>query len=352
MLKLRYIDFETYKTLGKIAHRCRCGITRARAQVIRTMARTGCLRQAAEEAHVSVQYARRIVREFNETGLDSLPPKKAKGRPHKITNEQADELRAYVAQSPKKYGLPWTCWSLTKVFEFATGKKLIPPVAVETLRSTLRRSGISYQRTKTWKESNDPEFHTKWCRVKKLYAEQPEDGVVVCVDEFGPIEVRPQLGATWSEIKRPNRVRATYHRNQGVRYLLAFYDVHADILDGHIYQRKRGEEFLDFLKYLRGLYPKKQKIYVVLDNFSPHRRRDIKDWVADHAMELVFIATNASWMNRIECHFKPLKKFAISNTDPQDHEELAENIREYMNWRNSNPTDRKILEEQAKLKVA
>lgn len=51
--------------------------------------------------------------------------------------------------------------------------------------------------------------------------------VVICVDECGPLSLRPWPGSAWAPRKRPWRTRATYHRTAGVRYLLASLDVGA-----------------------------------------------------------------------------------------------------------------------------
>ncbi|MFD5031510.1 transposase [Streptomyces sp. NPDC058405] len=42
-----------------------------------------------------------------------------------------------------------------------------------------------------------------------------------------------------------------------------------------------------------------QKLYVVLDNFSPHKHAKIRAWVADNDVELVFLPTYGSWLNWI-----------------------------------------------------
>ena len=176
--------------------------------------------------------------------------------------------------------------------------------------------------------------------------------VVVCVDEFGPLECRPYNGRTWAECKKPVRLPATYRRTQGVQHFLAMYDVHHNFLWGWFYKRKRGEEFIEFLKRVRGAYASWVRIYVVMDNFSPHIRQDVKKYAAKSRMELVYIATNASWMNRIEAHFRPLRKFALEGSYPKTHEELEKQIMDYLEWRNANPNDPEILEEQKKCRVA
>jgi hypothetical protein len=95
-----------------------------------------------------------------------------------------------------------------------------------------------------------------------LYHNLSEDIRVLCYDEFGPLEIRPQLGENWGI--SPDRVPANYSRKHGVRYLLSILDLKDDKLYGHIKKRKRWYEFLTFLKYIRSLF--KEKIYIILDN--------------------------------------------------------------------------------------
>ena len=65
----------------------------------------------------------------------------------------------------------------------------------EALRQLLIEAGLSHQRTRSWKWSPDPDFRSKAERVLCLYRAKPEDGVVVCFDEMGPIQLIPHHGA-------------------------------------------------------------------------------------------------------------------------------------------------------------
>ena len=96
------------------------------------------------------------------------------------------------------------------------------------MRALLNEAGLSFQRTRSWKWSPDPDFKAKAERVLGLYRESPADGPVVCFDEMGPIQLIPHHGAGWAAVGRPGRLRATYNRRGGVRYLFGAYDVHAD----------------------------------------------------------------------------------------------------------------------------
>ncbi|MFJ2175671.1 transposase [Streptomyces sp. NPDC087851] len=87
-----------------------------------------------------------------------------------------------------------------------------------------------------------------------------------------------------------------------------------------IRKRKRWREFLGLLKSLRARWPG-EKLYVVLDNFSPHNHVDVRTWTADNDVELVFLPTYGSWPNWIEAEFAALRYFALNGTDHRTHAE-------------------------------
>jgi transposase len=77
---------------------------------------------------------------------------------------------------------------------------------------------------------------------------------------------------------------------------------------------------------------------IVLDNFSPHlstkKDQGVGQWAAANNVELAYVPTNASWLNRIECQFTALRYFTLDGTDHRSHEEQNSMIRRYIAWRN------------------
>jgi transposase len=212
--------------------------------------------------------------------------------------------------------------------------------------------------------------------VLELYAiadaqAQPEPGdptVVICLDEFGPLNLQPHPGKQWAPAAigtgdparpRRRRRRATYHRPNGIRHLLAGYDLSSDRLYGHIKLRKDRTQFLTFCRYLRSLHPFEVRIALVLDNFSPHRStktdRRVGDWAAKNNVELAYVPFYGSWLNRIEAQFTALRYFALDGTDHDSHREQSSMIRRYIAWRNRHITDpklRKIIRRAGTIKRA
>ena len=233
-----------------------------------------------------------------------------------------------------------------------------------------------FQAVKTWKTSTDPDYEVKKNRVLELYAiadgkREPGEGdpsVVICMDEFGPLNLQPHPGRHWAPTAqgrgeqaspRRRRRRATYKRPHGVRHLMAGYDLSTDRLYGHVVARKGRTEFLAFARYLRSLHPAEVRIAIVMDNYSPHlsTRVDtrVADWAKANNVELAYVPFYGSWLNRIEAQFTALRYFALDGTDHPSHREQASMIRRYIAWRNRHITDprlRKVIRRAETIKRA
>lgn len=83
----------------------------------------------------------------------------------------------------------------------------MPAISRETLRRILRDGKVTWRATTTWKASTDPDFLTKMQAILDLYDRPPVDGRVVCVDEFGPLNLRPRKGRCWRPATHPHRQR-------------------------------------------------------------------------------------------------------------------------------------------------
>ncbi|MBV9357812.1 MAG: transposase [Chloroflexi bacterium] len=174
---------------------------------------------------------------------------------------------------------------------------------------------------------------------------------MVCFDQFGPISLQPYPGHCYARRKRPWRRRATYTRRQRAGYFLGGYDVHDDLLFGSYGLAKTSGEVLAFYQAVRRRYPRDRRIYLVNDNLSLHWTPAIRVWASDHNVELVPTPTYASYLNRIECHFQPLRELVINASDYATHTELASAFRRYLYRRNvDHDADRiRLLESRSRV---
>ncbi len=71
-----------------------------------------------------------------------------------------------------------------------------------------------------------------------------------------------------------------------------------------------------------------------MDNLSAHKHHDIKLYMRKNNMKPVWALTYASWLNAIEAHIGPLRKFTLFNSDDHSHEERRRRILKYLTWKN------------------
>jgi transposase len=102
------------------------------------------------------------VHRFNASGFATFEKQpNHPGRPIIIDGQQVRALIRVALSRPEDLGLPFRQWSVSKLKAYCLKQGLIPPITDEWVRRILRREGVSYQHTKTWKASPDPEFELK-----------------------------------------------------------------------------------------------------------------------------------------------------------------------------------------------
>ena len=62
--------------------------------------------------------------------------------------------------------------------------------------------------------------------------------------------------------------------------------------------------------------------------------------------------TYASYLNRIEAHFRPITEFVVNNADYLDWDAFAHALAHHVRHRNGPDRDRRIAERERKLMIA
>ena len=158
---------------------------------------------------------------FNAKGLAALDPRWAGGRPRLISDEDIEVIVTAATTRPEKLGLPFTLWSLRKLAAYLATPGRPVRIGRERLRQILHARGISFQRTRTWKESPDPDRDAKLDRIEYVTSHFPDR--CFAFDQFGPLSIRPCHGSAWARQNKPARLPATYHRTHGIRYFHGCY---------------------------------------------------------------------------------------------------------------------------------
>ena len=159
---VREISSEEGNQLKRILRRSSESFKAKRARVILASAQGMRIPEISKSFGFSSDYARYVIHGFNERGFEVFKSKYENcGSSPKFSNEQRQMVIDIALSKPIELGLPFTEWSLPKLKEYIIGNTDIDYISHETIRRILQESGIKYRRTKTWKESNDPDYEIK-----------------------------------------------------------------------------------------------------------------------------------------------------------------------------------------------
>lgn len=131
------------------------------AQVILASNKGMDSKKLSQTYHYSQRNIAVIINEFNNIGIQSIYPKKHTGRPSSWTESQETQLIELTKVSPRALKYPFNSWTLHRLRAAAIEKRIFVEISHMSVKRILDKAKISLQRTKTWKESNDPDFEIK-----------------------------------------------------------------------------------------------------------------------------------------------------------------------------------------------
>ena len=135
-----------------------------RAQIILASHRGERASQIARSLGCGSQTVRDAIHDFNRGGLSALVA--GFSRPKHIhrafEEEQSEALFELLHQDPTNFGKEESFWTLEYAAEVSFEQGITQrQVSGETIRATLARLGVRWERAKRWIESPDPEYARK-----------------------------------------------------------------------------------------------------------------------------------------------------------------------------------------------
>jgi transposase len=140
------------------------GFVLRRCQILAASERNERAPQIARNLGCGEQTVRNVIQAFNQSGVACLH--RGSSRPHTVQvafpGEKAERLKALLHQSPRCFGRPTSLWTLELAAEVSFAEGLTAErVSGETIRATLVRLGVRWQRAKDWITSPDPAYARK-----------------------------------------------------------------------------------------------------------------------------------------------------------------------------------------------
>ena len=136
-----------------------------RCQILLASSRGENAYQIARSLGCNPQTVRNAIHAFNERGLPETLRRGSK-RPHTIHRafdpERAEALGELLHRSPREFGRDTSLWTLNMAAEVSFEEGMTKErITGETIRATLERLGVRWERAKRWITSPDPEYARK-----------------------------------------------------------------------------------------------------------------------------------------------------------------------------------------------
>jgi transposase len=176
----------------------------------------------------------------------------------------------------------------------------------------------------------DPDFFTKAADVCGLYLHQPDNSIVVCVDEKTAIGARSRKHP--ERPARPGRVarREFEYVRHGTVSIIAALDVHSGQVITEQIAKNDSVTFIAFLSMLDAHIDPALTIHLVLDNGSSHTSKATKTWLAAHPrFQPHYTPKHASWLDQAELFFSILTRRLLRRGEFTSRQDLADKIEHF-----------------------
>jgi transposase len=202
--------------------------------------------------------------------------------------------------------------------------------SVHAVWRVLRQQGICLQRQRSWCVSTDKEFAAKAADIVGLYLDPPEKAMVISVDEKPSIQaLERKTGYVETDNGKIVRAYKSTYQRHGTLNLFAALRVATGEVKTAFTQRKRREEFLQFMDQIVEETLSEQELHVILDNYCTHKKCDA--WLAQHPnVHFHFTPTSASWLNQVEIWFGILSRKALRGLSAKSTAELRQAIEAFI----------------------
>lgn len=112
----------------------------------------------------SAEYARQMIHRFNRHGIGCLQRKSSAPKTQEtiVDAGKCEQIKQIMHRNPRSYGKESSIWTLTLVAEVLYEEGKTPrQMANETIRTAVKKNGVSWKRAKDWISSPDPRYELK-----------------------------------------------------------------------------------------------------------------------------------------------------------------------------------------------
>jgi transposase len=284
----------------------------------------------AENAASTLGVTRQAVlgwaKRLREKGADDLLDKPVSGRPPKLSDGDAADLYARIANhSPRDWGLPSALWSRKMVCQLIKNEYGVD-LSLQSIGYLLRAMGLSTQRPVFRAYQQDPEAVKKWTNVTypAIASEAKAAGAAVMFADEAAVRSDYHAGTTWGPVGQTPVVTKTGDRFtvNMISAVGARGDFHFSLIDGSC----NSSAFID---YCRGLLSDVGRpIFLIVDGSSYHDSIAVREFVAstEDRLRLFRLPGYSPELNPDERVWRNLKAHTIARLGITTLEEMVSSL--------------------------
>jgi len=239
-----------------------------------------------------------------------------------LSAHQVNAVKKYIeTKTPDELNLPFLLWSLEAVRELIS-VKYKKEIASRTLSTLMNDWGFSAQKPAKKAMEQNPEIVANWLEEEYPAIEKKakqEKAEINWLDESG-IQSTDNRGRSYAKRGKTPSVKISAKRNRanfvstvnklGVMRFMTYLG------------KMNSKKLIEFLRRL--IKGSKKKIFLVVDNFSVHKSREVREWLEVHQerIEVFYLPTYSPDLNPDELLNRHLKSVIFKEERPTSRESL------------------------------
>ena len=253
-----------------------------------------------------------------------------RGYKGKITETEEKAIEQYVGEN---------LITDSKQVQVFIQERFTKTYTVSGVIALLNRMGFRYKQTRLIPSKYDAQIQKEWKKTYEAFVEDLKaDETVVFADGMHPTH-NTETSKAWIKEGKDRVIKSNTGRSR-LNLNGAYNPLTRDIIVRD-YKTLDTKATLDFLKTLEVYYPNKSSIYVIIDNARYFKNADVKDFVRDSRIELIFLPAYSPNLNLIERFWKLLKKEVIKNQFYEKFKDFKSEILDFCS--RSSPVFRQLL---------
>jgi transposase len=203
--------------------------------------------KVAELLNASGSTVREWLNRYNRFGPDGLIPQKPKGPECRLTDEQLEQVRQILIESPREYGFNKSNWSMP-VLKIWISREFGINYSASSLYDLVHRIGFSMQRPKKKCKNADPEKQEAFKKELKDLVENADDDTVILYEDEAIITDEPTTTGKWAPVGKQPVVQTNSKGSRKRRVIFGACNPKTGEVIYSTEEAGNSESFEDFLK--------------------------------------------------------------------------------------------------------